>query len=743
MNIYSTRRSAATKTIWAMMIALMIAIGTLATNSTALAAPAAPTDLTVTVPQNGTVALQWSDNSNNESQFYVYYQAGSSGLYNYLGRVNSNIEMFSTSSLGCGTYQFKVYAYSGGWSAPTNTVSADPCVITQPTTPECPLDHVCIYDDSNLSGDNYRFFDVTDVQYQEGWVQMSDYVDQNGSPWNDRVSSIYNNSPYEITLHAHETYSSDGYHDLAAGGMYETMPSGWDNVLDNFNVKLSGGGDIEQCEPADLVGMTGTQLVNSLSDKGYPCVDYVGQAMIALHQNGSYPLAQLLADMTNLLNGNEELALTSAVYIIDNYYVENSLIPAGTSETNTLVNLLVDISVDADFGETLHYRAPRFLSRLIQLEIATQMSCANVNDLITLLSSAEQWTVTQGAWNIQQIIQRHVTITGGGCSIQSMLNGLVTAFSNQTSVIAEGWVAFSLDSLYNWNSSLFNGISKPSGIGSLVATMQAQFEATNLPYTYSCPTYTTTSGQETISIEIRYGDNSPNLPNTAAVSGMCTRLKHEHNTFENLLGSVVYDPLDDNPSELTVVILPSNALYIDYMGVFINDAVYAGGVYHEQTGTLYTWDRTEADSVFTLDDLVQHEFGHFLTGRYIFPGPWFASPYFIAPDEGLAELIGQFDYSNGALSYNQLLSSVPDNGHLTGACALPDLIDIMYQPNTYSGYNYSDGYMFAYFMLIENNASGRNFYQSIQNGSYVQSPTNPSGSFPTYQSLWNNWQICP
>ncbi|MBG9936149.1 collagenase, partial [Bacillus tropicus] len=45
-----------------------------------------------------------------------------------------------------------------------------------------------------------------------------------------------------------------------------------------------------------------------------------------------------------------------------------------------------------------------------------------------------------------------------------------------------------------------------------------------------------------------------------------------------------------------------------------------GGVYIEQDGTFFTYERTPQDSIYSLEELFRHEYTHYLQGRYLVPG---------------------------------------------------------------------------------------------------------------------------
>ncbi len=45
-----------------------------------------------------------------------------------------------------------------------------------------------------------------------------------------------------------------------------------------------------------------------------------------------------------------------------------------------------------------------------------------------------------------------------------------------------------------------------------------------------------------------------------------------------------------------------------------------GGIYIEEKGTFFTYERTPKQSIYSLEELFHHEFTHYLQGRYEVPG---------------------------------------------------------------------------------------------------------------------------
>lgn len=99
------------------------------------APPAAPSNLAVSATSGTQLNLTWTDNSNNEAGFKIYYRAGATGAFNYLDEVAANHTTYMATSLNPGVdYWFYVVATnSAGDSAPSN--QADGATPTIPVTP--------------------------------------------------------------------------------------------------------------------------------------------------------------------------------------------------------------------------------------------------------------------------------------------------------------------------------------------------------------------------------------------------------------------------------------------------------------------------------------------------------------------------------------------------------------------------------------------------------------------------------
>ena len=113
--------------------------------------------------------------------------------------------------------------------------------------------------------------------------------------------------------------------------------------------------------------------------------------------------------------------------------------------------------------------------------------------------------------------------------------------------------------------------------------------------------------------------------------------------FFRMLGHRI--PADMGNDTLHAVVYGTRSDYQNY-----NNLLYginfpgSGGIYIESQSTLYTYDRTELESSYSLEELFRHEYAHYLQGKYIIPGGWGQSPNYdnsrlVWFEEGMAQFL--------------------------------------------------------------------------------------------------------
>ncbi|WP_168209694.1 M9 family metallopeptidase N-terminal domain-containing protein [Chromobacterium paludis] len=103
---------------------------------------------------------------------------------------------------------------------------------------------------------------------------------------------------------------------------------------------------------------------------------------------------------------------------------------------------------------------------------------------------------------------------------------------------------------------------------------------------------------------------------------------------------------DDANARLRMVIYGSKTDYQRFQGLLNELSTDNGGIYIEKDGAFYTFQReVPKESYLSLEELVRHEYVHYLSGRYIQPGMWGTSEFYRDErrmpwyDEGFAEFM--------------------------------------------------------------------------------------------------------
>ncbi len=146
-----------------------------------------------------------------------------------------------------------------------------------------------------------------------------------------------------------------------------------------------------------------------------------------------------------------------------------------------------------------------------------------------------------------------------------------------------------------------------------------------------------------------------------------TQVRHR---FERIMESA--PPISGDMNEMaTFKIYGTRDAYETYNGWLYGLSTSNGGIYIEQDGTLYTYERTPEESVFTLEELVRHEYVHYLLGRYAAAGLWGDHPIYdsnrmVFYDEGIAEFLAWGTSRRGIRTRAQLVDNIrSDSAYMT------------------------------------------------------------------------------
>jgi len=154
-------------------------------------------------------------------------------------------------------------------------------------------------------------------------------------------------------------------------------------------------------------------------------------------------------------------------------------------------------------------------------------------------------------------------------------------------------------------------------------------------------------------------------------------------------------PVENDPNETVQLrIYKDRESYRYYNGILFNAPSPGGGVYIESTAglnedyaTMYTWDRESHESSYSLEELVRHEYIHYLQGRYLIKGMWGdrANPFYenerlIWFEEGMAEFFSGSTAMDGIIDRDVIKSRIQNRP----AISLEKATKSGYTSNTYN-----------------------------------------------------------
>ncbi len=158
------------------------------------------------------------------------------------------------------------------------------------------------------------------------------------------------------------------------------------------------------------------------------------------------------------------------------------------------------------------------------------------------------------------------------------------------------------------------------------------------------------------------------------------------------------DPVPgDVNSTVTLVIYASRADYDLYQRFLYNLGTNNGGIFIEADGTLFTYDRTPQESIYSLEDLLRHEYVHYLDSRYLVTGGFYEAGSLYEGDrivwytEGLAEYVAGSTRVDGIRPRRVLVEQIAgDASRMT----IPDVLSATYSGG-FTFYRYAS-MLFAY-----------------------------------------------
>jgi collagenase len=229
------------------------------------------------------------------------------------------------------------------------------------------------------------------------------------------------------------------------------------------------------------------------------------------------------------------------------------------------------------------------------------------------------------------------------------------------------------------------------------------------------------AGYESTHLSNVYSEDSATLRSSlsrADLAAIARRIAQNQTRFAQLMGDDFAAPVSGDPNPtLTLFIFGSQAEYREYVGAFVGSGSDAGGIYVEQEGTLYTYQRSASTSAFTMEHLIDHEQTHYLLGRSVFPGMWTDPQFHSEPrgwaDEGMAEFLAE----------NWRPSDPRKPEHLVTICrsgprSLSPLLQLRAGYDQAGTFDYDNAWAFVTYLMSLQPAAGLRLYGAMRNQAY-------------------------
>ncbi|MCD3244932.1 collagenase [Clostridium botulinum C] len=165
-----------------------------------------------------------------------------------------------------------------------------------------------------------------------------------------------------------------------------------------------------------------------------------------------------------------------------------------------------------------------------------------------------------------------------------------------------------------------------------------------------------------------------------------------------------------------------------------------GGIYIENIGTFFTYERTSRESIFSLEELFRHEFTHYLQGRYLVPGIWGQSDFYRGNncrltwfEEGSAEFFAGSTRENNILPRKSEVRGISND--ISQRFSSSKLLHSKY--GSFDFYNY--GFAFSDYMYNNNIEILNNIINYVKNNDvkgyedYIESLSTKSNINSEYQ----------
>ncbi|AMX70516.1 collagenase [Leptospira borgpetersenii serovar Hardjo] len=170
-------------------------------------------------------------------------------------------------------------------------------------------------------------------------------------------------------------------------------------------------------------------------------------------------------------------------------------------------------------------------------------------------------------------------------------------------------------------------ISEPYLLG--VKALTRHSDCANLRTGRICLSDTKEAVKKTVLPNTYYFDDQTQIVHTSLsideIQPLYHALKQVESQFFRLIG--IHAPVSgDTTDSISMYVYGSRKDYETFHPFLFDLPTDNGGIYIEGGKALYTYQRTPAESIYTLEELLRHEYTHYLVGRFIIPGLWSQTP---------------------------------------------------------------------------------------------------------------------
>ena len=532
-----------------------------------------------------------------------------------------------------------------------------------------------------------------------------------------------------------------------------TMPS-HEGVLSEFS---SGTGGRSLCTSEDLIGLTNADLQTYLIGETDACLyyfwtfnsnialaltdsnvqwiansieamasTYAGDNTQGMHQmlffiriayyydfygnigdldqatfDAAYNAVDALKDSGHIMDAGDEARknLRQMIILADTANFADILIPTFIIILNTLTD---DNSLDIYWTSSTVYSTlfsikrstdkPAFNAHGELLELLERMGELSIDADGTLILGDEEWVVNWAIWAFARLAFTNAPVLYDvGC--EYVINAENHHYSATEYTMPFLWAVNTHDIYYNYYSNDCVNPVQEFTMDELIPELESQLFPN---------TFTFDDGKIIVKTSLTYEDIIPLYYAVKEVGAQFLRIS------ESSL------PVDEDPNHnITMIIYGSRAEYRQYQPIIYGLSSNNGGIYIEQWGKFFTYQRTPSESIYTLEELVRHEYVHYLVGRHLVFDMWGVNEFYDDNrltwfNEGLAEFLAGSTERDGIAPRLSVMNRIDNDG--TNRLSSNQVFESSYNSG-FKFYRYSSA-LFDY-MYYEHNQILRSLFECV------------------------------